>query len=303
MEITDIINYQLAKIESILREDLSDGSVTLNYLICENETKFLDKYSLTKYIRKKKIRNTSFLETISIRCKNVIQLINYDLKDLPFTKENFAFKDLSNPDDPFFLSTHLNFHAIYLSENKFHFYDSELSKQTFLKDFKSNSYDIYEIAQRCNLILNIILSSCPDINVSDETKLSITANDKVSETDLQTKIKLHFDFFQKNCPRKHKQILKDEDFEKLIKWTTLFFENDFEVPEIDEPISKVNTNKTYVQGAFKALFNELRPSNTYPVSLFEFYKNTFKPYANDTRNNFDKARINDEVYKRMNIDY
>lgn len=139
--------------------------------------------------------------------------------------------------------------------------------------------------------------------LSQKPELSLIENDKESDTALQTKIKLHFDFFQKNCPRKHKQILKDEDFEKLIKWTTMFFENDLKVPEIDEPIIKVSTNKTYVQGAFKALFNELRPSSTYPINLFELYKNAFKPYANDTKDNFDKARINHEVYKIMNIEY
>lgn len=243
MEITDIINYQLAKIESLLREDLSDGSVTLNYLICENETKFLDKYSLTKYIRKKKIRNTIFFEIIAKRCKRIIQLINHDLKDLHFTEENFAFKDLSNPDNPIFLSTQLNFHAIYLTENKFHFYYSELSKQTFLKDFKSNWYDIYEIAQRCNLILNIILSSYPEINFSDETKPELTLrqvallyiyngdhitpenNDAIAKKYLHKtghKLQQHYNDYYKSNSRKSFSKRKDsllvKDIEKVIQY-------------------------------------------------------------------------------------
>lgn len=139
--------------------------------------------------------------------------------------------------------------------------------------------------------------------LSQKPELSLIANDKESDTALQTKIKLHFDFFQKDCRRRHKQILKDEDFEKLINWTILFFENDFKVPKIDAPIERVQTNKTDVQGAFKALFKKLHPSDTYPISLFEFYKNAFKQYANDKKSNFDRARTTNEVYKRMNIDY
>lgn len=141
-------------------------------------------------------------------------------------------------------------------------------------------------------------------NANIKVKTELFQNDEdTPETDLQTKIKLHFDFFQKNCPRKHKQILKDEDFEKLIKWTIFFFENGFKVPEIDTPINKVETNKTYVQGAFKALFKEIQKSSTYPTSLFDFYNKAFIEYANDTKNNFDKARINEEVNKLMNIEY
>lgn len=123
------------------------------------------------------------------------------------------------------------------------------------------------------------------------------------ETKLSERIKTHFGFFSKNCPRKHKQILNDTDFDKLIKWTISYFENGFEVPEISEPIKVVNTNKTFVQLAFKYLFKELHKSSPYPETLFEFYRSAFNPYSEDKKSNFEAVKNNDEVKKLMQIDY
>lgn len=122
------------------------------------------------------------------------------------------------------------------------------------------------------------------------------------ETELSGRIKKHFGFFNKNCPRKHKQILNDTDFEKLIEWTIWYFENDFEVPKISEPIKVVNTNKTFVQLAFKYLFKELHKSSPYPETLFKFYQSAFNPYSEDKKSNFEAVKNNDEVKKLMQID-
>lgn len=123
------------------------------------------------------------------------------------------------------------------------------------------------------------------------------------ETELSERIKKHFGFFNRNCPRKHKQILNDTDFEKLIEWTIWYFENDFKVPEISEPIKVVNTNKTFVQLAFKYLFKELHKSSPYPETLFDFYQSAFNPYSEDKKSNFEAVKNNDEVKKLMQIDY
>lgn len=122
------------------------------------------------------------------------------------------------------------------------------------------------------------------------------------ETDLSERIKKHFGFFNRNCPRKHKQILNDTDFEKLIEWTIWYFENDFKVPEISEPIEVVNTNKTFVQLAFKYLFKKLHKSSPYPETLFKFYQSAFNPYSEDKKSNFEAVKNNDEVKKLMQID-
>jgi hypothetical protein len=136
-----------------------------------------------------------------------------------------------------------------------------------------------------------------------ETSFEIEINELVLETELSVKVKKHFGFFNKNCPRKHKQILDDKDFNKLIDWTILYFRNNFIVPEISEPIKVVNTNKTFVQLAFKYLFKTLHKSSPYPETLFEFYQSAFTPYSEDKRNNFEAVKNNDEVKKLMQIDY
>lgn len=126
---------------------------------------------------------------------------------------------------------------------------------------------------------------------------------ETKETELSERIKKHFGFFNKSCPRKHKQILNDTDFKRLIDWTIWYFENDFKVPEILEPIKVVNTNKTFVQLAFKYLFKELHKSSPYPETLFEFYQSAFTPYSEDKKRNFEAVKNNDEVKKLMQIDY
>lgn len=124
-----------------------------------------------------------------------------------------------------------------------------------------------------------------------------------NETQHSEKVKKHFGFFSGNCPRKHKQILNTEDFDKLISWTTLFYENQFEVPEITNPINIVNTNKTYVQLAFKYLFKELHKSSPYHKNLFTFYSRAFIQFSSDTRSNFMAVKNNDNVKKLMKIEY
>lgn len=131
-------------------------------------------------------------------------------------------------------------------------------------------------------------------------ELENTSSQKI---ELSKKIKKHFGFFLKNCPRKHKQILNEDDYNNLINWTILYFQNNFKVPKITTPIKVVNTNKTYVQLAFKYLFKELNSRTPYPDTLFEFYKIAFSCYSDDSKGNFESVRNNDEVKKLMNIEY
>ena len=121
--------------------------------------------------------------------------------------------------------------------------------------------------------------------------------------ELYEKIKKHFGFFNRNCPRQHKQILNSEDFKKLIGWTTFFYENQFELPKITNPIKIINTNKTFVQLAFRYLFKELHKSSPYPQNLFDFYQKVFSKYSLDKRKNFEAVKNNDEVKKLMEIEY
>jgi hypothetical protein len=127
-------------------------------------------------------------------------------------------------------------------------------------------------------------------------------NAEINRTDLRQKIEKHFEFFSGPCPRKHKTILSDDDFKKLIDWTVSYYSNDLQLPHISQPIRTVNTNKTYVQLAFRYLFKELYPGTTFPPSLFDFYRSAFLPYSAERRENFQRVKHNGDVKKLMRID-
>jgi len=97
--------------------------------------------------------------------------------------------------------------------------------------------------------------------------------------------------FMLNCdPRKHKQILNETDFKKLISWVTSYFERNFEVPEISEPIQNINTAKGNVIYTFLKLFKDLHPTKTRPDSLFILIKACFYEYRNDKVSNLKKQK-------------
>ena len=194
----------------------------------------------------------------------------------------------------------------------------EHHKETFFSQRMATYKDSYTLAEKLKLEL-LSLEKLP-INKTDyqilkdrykaylEQKQALPPQQtekqkpEPKETELSERIKKHFGFFNRNCPRKHKQILNDTDFEKLIEWTIWYFENDFKVPEISEPIKVVNTNKTFVQLAFKYLFKKLHKSSPYPETLFDFYQSAFNPYSEDKKSNFEAVKNNDEVKKLMQIE-
>lgn len=180
----------------------------------------------------------------------------------------------------------------------------ELLLPDVINDNKMPGYDNDEENQKRILALKAFVKFLNRLKEGNSNvKQNIEKKVELNKTELSEKIEKYFGFFNENCPRKHKQILKDEDFNKLINWTTEYFENSFEVPEIIKPIEVVNTNKTYVQLAFRYLFKELHASSTYPKTLFTFYQRAFKKYSNDKRKNFEAVKNNDEVKKLMKIEY
>lgn len=123
-----------------------------------------------------------------------------------------------------------------------------------------------------------------DIPIQDETQ------------SLADKIETYFTFFLDDCPRKGKPILESkEDFRNLIRWTTYFFENKFEVPEIKQPIRNVYTNKYITQLAFQILFDELRKDGFHnrtakPQKLFTLWESIFSDYKGYKEDNFWKVK-------------
>lgn len=164
--------------------------------------------------------------------------------------------------------------------------------------------NINDATNRLELLFSIVQAEIQGnlkTEVNHHQPTQETSPPKESETELTETVKKHFNFFNKDCPRKGKLILKDTDFEKLIKWTIYYYENNFKIPEIKEPIKVVNTNITYVILAFRYLFKEQHPLNKYPESLFIFFTKAFKPYSDYKKKNFDKVKNNEFVRELMKI--
>lgn len=159
MEIIDRLHNQLSIIKAILIKEIESGSYTLNYNICETEYKFLDKYELRKYLTKEVVENKIFLKFINEACLFIINSLENELKSIPYKelKENLVvqgeFKDIF---------TKIDFHAFHITNKRIIQYNGISAKIDFVKNYDYTFFDIYEIANRCNLILNWITASYPE---------------------------------------------------------------------------------------------------------------------------------------------
>ncbi|WP_299394245.1 hypothetical protein [uncultured Gelidibacter sp.] len=159
--------FQVSYIEKILRDNLQNKEIIYNYFICEKSTKLLDKHSLQEFLTNTKIENLTFLKSICNHCFNINKLWNNDLNDLPHKtlKERFIYSDLSDKENLKLINIDSEFLAIYLLDEKFEFYNSDLGKVEFFKEyyFYINHYSIPKIVQKCNIILYYLTACYPQI--------------------------------------------------------------------------------------------------------------------------------------------
>lgn len=117
------------------------------------------------------------------------------------------------------------------------------------------------------------------------------SNSNVNEQ-IREIVNQQFSYTLKTCPRKNKgQILSEQDYEKLVDAVSYFFENDYKLPEIKEPIKTVNTTKQNIVYSFIELYGKLKKAGQKrPNSLFELIKLLFEPYKNDDISNMRKTK-------------
>lgn len=142
----------------------------------------------------------------------------------------------------------------------------------------------------------ISLINSIDFNIEPSFNQEINKNIIVSSSYRKDIIKA-FEFMLEKDPRKHKVILDESDYNKLINWVTYYFDNNFSLPNTD-PITKVNTSKGNVIFTFLKVFRELHPNKTKPNSLFELIKICFKEYRNDNIDNYKKQK-EPQYYKHL----
>lgn len=135
---------------------------------------------------------------------------------------------------------------------------------------------------------------------SKPSLISKKSSEPISEdtNSIRTRLEIAFAFMRELDPRQHQIILDETDFQDLINWVSNYFENNFCVPTINNPIRKIRTNKGNVFHAFKLFFREEYPSGILPDSLFELIKACFYEYREDKIENFKKAK-EPQYYKHL----
>src|SRR5690606_2919000 len=189
------INFQLANILKLIKEDLNKGYLIYNYLICEDEVSFLHKPSLERYLTETQINNNLFLNEINRKCTNIIQLWNEDLKNIPQKKLDKSFS-YTDEETKHLFTTEYDFCPIYLKKDKWEFYKLPAGKQFFFENYKYTIYTLWDIVERCNLIRNWITASYPETNTinSNNTHLQTV---KETEPTKETQ-NLHSEIFANN---------------------------------------------------------------------------------------------------------
>ncbi|WP_431160850.1 hypothetical protein [Flagellimonas beolgyonensis] len=151
-----------------------------------------------------------------------------------------------------------------------------------------NFYQVFEDAG-IDLSKTLMHQSLQNLKV-EKPITSEVSNKKEVTSGLWNDIEEAFGFMKRTDPRKHRDILRDDEYEKLTRWIYDYFSKGFEIPEITEPIIKVHTSKGNIIWAFKSLFSRLHPSHTLPESLFELYTTAFHQFREDRFDNFKKQR-------------
>lgn len=191
MNIISKLLFQVSYIEKLLKEDLKNEEIIYNYFICEKSTKLLDKHSLQEFLTNTKIENLTFLKSICNHCYNIHNLWNNELNDLPHKtlKERFIHSNFSDGERPELININSEFHAIYLMDEKFEFYYSDLGKKEFFKEyyFYINRYSIPKIVQKCNDILYYLTACFPTILQvnkanNNESENEVENNDFIKST-------------------------------------------------------------------------------------------------------------------------
>ncbi|KNB61158.1 MULTISPECIES: hypothetical protein [Chryseobacterium] len=160
-----------------------------------------------------------------------------------------------------------------------------------LKESKSINKHLYNRLKSLKLILSKI--NTPSDSNQEAKKETDVTTEKIAEL---------FEFMLTVDPRTHKKILSDSEYDKLLGWIRYYFNNNLQIPLIDNPIRIVNTAKGNVIYTFILIFRELRPTMTRPDSLFELIQACFY-YCRATKVSSLRKQKEPQYYRSTNRNY
>lgn len=159
------LNYQLGKIEELIKKDLKNKTFIYNFFVNEYSEKLLDLDSLIDFLSQTTIAKTLFLSTIVKKCMRIIDYWNND----SFELEKEELYSYYNESTGVFVNSQSKFHCIVLKPFEWQFLNTESELNYFFDNYNYKIYSIQQIAKRCTIIINWITTNYPE-TMPDETK-------------------------------------------------------------------------------------------------------------------------------------
>ncbi len=297
MDIINILTLQLTKIENLLKKDLENNSITYNYHINE-KANFLNYYKLQSFITSNEIKNLEALTNINRKCKNILELWNLDLKDVPYKelKEDFNYINHEKEES---LSTSLDFHTISTLETDDYWknYNTIHGKRFFIENYGVLNYPISKIASMSINITNLIENQFPETIVSLSGEYYLYEYLTKKKFRLQTVIKAlekkDFDPFCKrieNYEFRYFFIAKNLEGKKQIEFKHDTLDHIKEVRDA-QLISKY---KVVLNGLIENITSDKEGIENEAEEKNNFILSTIDEHFEDVRN-----EINDDDYDRL----
>lgn len=159
------LNYQLGKIEELIKKDLKNKTFIYNFFVNEDSEKLLDLDSLIDFLSQTTIAKTLFLSSIVKKCMRIIDYWNND----SFELEKEELYSYYNESTGVFVNSQSKFHCIVLKPFEWEFINTESELNYFFDNYNYKIYSIQQIAKRCTIIINWITANYPE-TTPDEVK-------------------------------------------------------------------------------------------------------------------------------------
>jgi len=165
------LSFQLNFILKTIKADLKNNYQVYNYKVCEKNQTFLDYYNLKNYITLQEIKNTASLQIICSYCKQIVDLWNKDLENIPCKEfEEVFFCNNVDYTETFLLSSKTDFYCINLFDNDIQNFNTLEGKKEFIKKYQHSDYSLWQIAIKCTDIYNFLTIAFDEIHL----KLNVT---------------------------------------------------------------------------------------------------------------------------------
>lgn len=111
-----------------------------------------------------------------------------------------------------------------------------------------------------------------------------------SDDQLRSTIDRYLSFLKGTYYRNGRDIMNEDDYQRLIEWTFSYFSNNFKVPIIDYPIESehFNCSNGNIVHTYHILFKKLFPNMTRPDSLYELLRGVFRQLSTAKITNLKK---------------